>query len=69
MPETTASFFDGDLDSRSRQQVLVGAPLVGNQPDRVTELTYGRDWYSMLAKDRTYGQVAPAGVKPGPGSM
>lgn len=32
--------------------------------DRVTELTYGRDWYSMLAKDRTYGQVAPAGVKP-----
>ena len=59
-----SKFFDGDLDSRSRQQVLVGAPLVGNQPDRVTELTYGRDWYSMLAKDRTYGQVAPAGVKP-----
>ena len=59
-----SKFFDGDLDSRSRQQVLVGAPLVGNQPDRVTELTYGRDWYSMLAKDRTYGQVALAGVKP-----
>ena len=59
-----SKFFDGDLDSRSRQQVLVGAPLVGNQPDRVTELTYGRDWYSMLARNRTYGQVAPAGVKP-----